>query len=55
MGSHLLLTCHVGDDLARIVAPPTTRIEAGATLGLSLDPDRIVWIDPETGRSHPGA
>jgi multiple sugar transport system ATP-binding protein len=55
MGSHLLLTGHVGDDLARIVAPPTTRIEAGATLGLSLDPDRIVWIDPETGRSHPGA
>jgi multiple sugar transport system ATP-binding protein len=55
MGSHLLLTGHVGDDLARIVAPPTTRVEAGVTLGLSLDPDRIVWIDPETGRSHPGA
>ncbi len=55
MGSHLLLTGHVGDDLARIVAPPAARIEAGATLGLILDPERIVWIDPETGRSLSGA
>jgi multiple sugar transport system ATP-binding protein len=55
MGSHLLLTGRVGDDLARIVAPPSTQVDAGATLGLALDPARIVWIDPETGRAHPGA
>jgi multiple sugar transport system ATP-binding protein len=55
MGSHLLLTGHVGDDLARIVAPPGAHIEAGATLGLALDPARIVWIDPQTGRSLSGA
>jgi multiple sugar transport system ATP-binding protein len=55
MGSHLLLTGHVGDDLARVVAPSSTRIDAGAMLGLALDPARIVWIDPQTGRTHPGA
>lgn len=54
MGSHLLLTGRVGEDLARIVAPPDARVEAGATLGLSLDMNRIVWIDPQTGLSHPG-
>lgn len=55
MGSHLLLTGRIGDDLARIVAPPGAQIAAGETLGLALDPARIVWVDPETGRSHPGA
>lgn len=55
MGSHLLLTGRIGEDLARIVAPPDAQIEAGATLGLTLDLNRIVWIDPQTGLSHPGA
>lgn len=55
MGSHLLLTGHVGDDLARIVAPSATQVETGATLGLALDPARVIWIDPETGRAHSGA
>ncbi|MGO4736624.1 ABC transporter ATP-binding protein [Bosea sp. 2KB_26] len=55
MGSHLLLTGRIGDDLARVVAPPAAQIAAGETLGLALDPARIVWIDPETGRTHPGA
>lgn len=54
MGSHLLLTGHVGDDLARIVAPSATQVEAGATLGLALDPARVIWIDPKTGRAHSG-
>ncbi|AOO82388.1 ABC transporter ATP-binding protein [Bosea vaviloviae] len=55
MGSHLLLTGHVGNDLARIVAPSSTQIDAGTMLGLALDPTRIIWVDPQTGRTHPGA
>ncbi|MEJ1158343.1 ABC transporter ATP-binding protein [Prosthecomicrobium sp. N25] len=48
MGSHLLLTGTVGDDLARVVAPPTAAVRGGEVIGLALDPARLVFIDPAT-------
>ena len=49
MGSHLLLTGAILDQPARIVAPATATVEPGARVGLSVDPRRLTWIDPETG------
>ena len=51
MGSHVLLTGTILDQPARIVVPPTATVEAGALVGLSVDPRRLTWIDPETGRA----
>ena len=51
MGSHLLLTGTILDQPARIVAPATATVEAGAHVGLSVDPRRLTWIDPETGKA----
>jgi multiple sugar transport system ATP-binding protein len=51
MGSHVLLTGTILDQPARIVAPPTATIQPGAHVGLSVDPRRLTWIDPETGRA----
>jgi multiple sugar transport system ATP-binding protein len=51
MGSHLLLTGTILDQPARIVAPPTATVEPGAEVGLSVDPRRLTWIDPETGKA----
>ena len=51
MGSHVLLTGTILDQPARIVAPPTAAVEAGAHVGLSVDPRRLTWIDPETGKA----
>jgi multiple sugar transport system ATP-binding protein len=51
MGSHVLLTGTILDQPARIVAPPTATIEPGAHVGLSVDPRRLTWIDPETGKA----
>ena len=54
MGSHLLLTGTILDQPARIVAPATATIEPGARVGLSVDPRRLTWINPETGRAIRG-
>jgi multiple sugar transport system ATP-binding protein len=51
MGSHLLLTGTILDQPARIVAPATATVEPGARVGLSVDPRRLTWIDPETGKA----
>jgi multiple sugar transport system ATP-binding protein len=51
MGSHLLLTGSVLDQMVRIVAPPTASIKAGARVGLKIDPARLTWINSETGRA----
>ncbi len=51
MGSHVLLTGRAAGATLRVVAPPTTSIEAGASLGLRLDPDRVVWLDPASGNA----
>ncbi len=51
MGSHLLLTGAIDGQLARIVAPPTARVNAGERVGLTVDPSRLTWIDGATGRA----
>jgi multiple sugar transport system ATP-binding protein len=51
MGSHLLLTGSIDGQLARIVAPPTANVDAGARVGLTVDPARVTWIDSTTGRA----
>ena len=49
MGSHLLLTGRIGDAVVRVVAPPASPVKAGETVGLRLDPDRVVFMDAATG------
>ncbi|QRM29553.1 ABC transporter ATP-binding protein [Microvirga sp. VF16] len=51
MGSHLLLTGAIDGQLARIVAPPTAKVNAGERVGLNVDPARVTWIDSTTGRA----
>src|SRR5262245_28337291 len=51
MGAHILLTGTILGQPARIVAPPTAAVEAGADVGLSGDPRRLARIDPETGKA----
>jgi multiple sugar transport system ATP-binding protein len=51
MGSHLLLTGSIEGQLARIVAPPTAKVNAGERVGLTVDPSRLTWIDSRTGRA----
>jgi len=51
MGSHLLLTGAIDGQLARIVAPPTAKVNAGERVGLTVDPARVTWIDGSTGRA----
>ncbi|MBA1155286.1 ABC transporter ATP-binding protein [Microvirga mediterraneensis] len=51
MGSHLLLTGAIDGQLARIVAPPTAKVNAGERVGLTVDPARMTWIDGTTGRA----
>jgi multiple sugar transport system ATP-binding protein len=49
MGSHILLTGKVENDLVRVVAPSDTQIAPGAAVGLTLDPARLSWMDAESG------
>ncbi|MBI1775802.1 MAG: ABC transporter ATP-binding protein [Proteobacteria bacterium] len=49
MGSHLLLTGSVDGALVRVVAPPTATVRTGDVIGLALDPERVVWMHPDSG------
>jgi multiple sugar transport system ATP-binding protein len=49
MGSHMLLTGQVENDLVRVVAPSATRIAPGTAVGLTLDPARVSWMDAQSG------
>ncbi len=49
MGSHLLLTGTIWGALARVVAPARAAIQGGETIGLTLDPASIVWLDSASG------
>ena len=51
MGSHLLLTGSILGQLARIVAPPVAVVKPGTQVGLTVDPARLTWIDPTTGKA----
>jgi multiple sugar transport system ATP-binding protein len=49
MGSHTLLTGTVTGQQMRVVAPSDTRPQPGAKLRLRPLPDRISWMDAESG------
>ncbi|MCU0818372.1 MAG: ABC transporter ATP-binding protein [Beijerinckiaceae bacterium] len=51
LGSTLLLTGKVQDQLIRVAARPDAGLKAGDTITLEPETRRIVWLDPETGRA----
>ena len=51
LGSTLLLTGKVEGQLARVAVRPDARVTSGDRLSLVPSPERIVWIDPATGKS----
>jgi multiple sugar transport system ATP-binding protein len=51
LGATLLLTGRVEGQLARVSVRPEVQVKAGDRLGLELNKDRIVWIDPANGKS----
>jgi multiple sugar transport system ATP-binding protein len=51
LGSTLLLTGKVQDQLIRVAARPDSGLKAGDVVALEPEAQRIVWLDTETGRS----
>jgi len=51
MGSHLLVTGRIADQLVRMVAPADAKVLADSMVGLTVDPAKLVWIDPASGRA----
>jgi multiple sugar transport system ATP-binding protein len=54
MGSHTLLTGDLAGTRIRVVAPADTLPESGSLLRLRPRPDRITWLNAETGLSLTG-
>lgn len=48
LGSHVLASCNIDNNLFRVVLDSDTSISRGDTLGLQPMPDRVRWFDPET-------
>lgn len=48
LGSHLLASCKVDEQLFRVVLDSDAAVSAGDTLQWSPQADRIRWFDPET-------
>ncbi|MDK1375308.1 MULTISPECIES: ABC transporter ATP-binding protein [unclassified Sinorhizobium] len=53
MGSHLLLTGSIHDQPVRVILPSSETVRSGDVIGLKLDPNRITWLSPESGKSIP--
>jgi multiple sugar transport system ATP-binding protein len=49
LGSHNLLTVQSGDDLVKVSTSPRLFPEPDSSVWLRLEPNRIRWMDPETG------
>ena len=49
LGSHNLLTVKSGEDVLKVSASPRLFPEPDSTVWLRLEPNRIRWMDPETG------
>jgi multiple sugar transport system ATP-binding protein len=49
LGSHNLLTVRSGEDLLKVSTSPRVFPEPGSPVWLRLEPNRIRWMDPETG------
>ena len=48
LGSHLLASCKVDDQLFRVVLNSDAEVQPGDTLQWSPQADRVRWFDPET-------
>jgi len=48
LGSHVLASCNIDNNLFRVVLESDSPINRGDTIGLQPMPDRIRWFDPET-------
>ena len=48
LGSHLLASCKVDEQLFRIVLDSDAKVSLGDTLQWSPQPDRVRWFDPES-------
>jgi multiple sugar transport system ATP-binding protein len=55
MGARQLITVDTAAGRLRVRAPNTVRVSDGETVGLALDPERIVVFDPATDRALPSA
>jgi multiple sugar transport system ATP-binding protein len=53
LGSHNLLTVKTGDDLLKVSTPPHLFPEPDSLIWLRLEPERIRWMDGETGHAIP--
>ena len=51
LGSHNLLTVSSGDDMLKVATPPNVFRQADADVWLRLEPERIRWMDRETGNA----
>jgi multiple sugar transport system ATP-binding protein len=49
LGSHNLLTVQSGEDTLKVSTSPDLFPEPGSSVWLGLEPNRIRWMDPETG------
>jgi multiple sugar transport system ATP-binding protein len=49
LGSHNLLTVTSGDDTLKVSTSPRLFPEPDSSVWLRLEPNRIRWMDPETG------
>src|SRR4030095_12267499 len=50
LGSHKLLTVKSGDDLLKVSTSPHLFPEPDSSVWLRLEPSRIRWMGPRTGR-----
>ncbi len=51
LGSHDLLTVRLGGEQIKVSTRPDVAIKADDDVGLRLEHDRIIWLDPESGRA----
>jgi multiple sugar transport system ATP-binding protein len=53
LGSHNLLTVRSGEDLLKVSTPPNLFPLPGSSIWLRIEPQRIRWMDAETGGAVP--
>ncbi len=51
LGSHNLLTVRSGEDMLKVSTSPRLFPEPDSSVWLRIEPNRIRWMDPDTGRA----
>ena len=51
LGSHILLTVKLGDSIVKVNAHPDSAFRSGQDVWLRLIPEKIRWMDKETGQA----